>query len=234
MNSASWCGIPASFGSRSAARKRCLVTVFLSLALFALCGPAFGQSDAITVTVSRNVDLSPDAIYFSMAVMTDPDVSLDQVLGAIQGLEVSAQNLTSVTLQQYGPSAAQTRLAYAFDLSVAFSKFKETKDKVAAVRRAMAESTPPMELQVYGMAVSPSETSRDQARQGLLAPLFGDARTRADQLAKAAGITLGGIVGVTEAWANASAYPSYIPMAGPVGPTTLKTAFSLTIRFAVK
>ncbi|HWQ52956.1 MAG TPA: SIMPL domain-containing protein [Bryobacteraceae bacterium] len=202
--------------------------------LFALCGPVFGQSDAITVTVSRNVDLPPDGIYFSLAVATDPDLSLDQVLQASQALGLSAQNLTSVTLQQYGPSSSQTRLAYAFDLTVPFSSFKETNDKLAAVRRTMAANTPPMDLQVYSIAVSPSETARDQARQGLLSSLFENARQRADQLAKAAEVTLGGIVGVSEAWANAGGYPYYGPFGGPIGPTTLKTAFSLTVRYAVK
>jgi hypothetical protein len=83
------------------------------------------------------------------------------------------------------------------------------------------------------MAVAPGEPAREQERQRLLTPLFEDARARADQLAKAAGVTLGGVVGVTEAWAPSGGYPSYGPY-GPVGPTTLKTAFSMTIRYAVK
>lgn len=218
----------------SRASKRSLVTASLSVVLLALCMPVFGQSDAIVVTVSRNVDLSPDAIYFSLAVVTDPDITVDQVLQASQTLGLTAQNLTSVNLQQYGPSAGQARLAYAFDLSVPYSKFKETNDKLATVRRTMAANTPAMDLQVYAIAVSPSDAARDQARQALLSPLFEDARVRADQLAKAAGMSLGSVVGVSEAWAaSTSGYPYYGP-SGPIGPNTLKTAFSLTVRYALK
>lgn len=199
-----------------------------------LCSAVFAQTDAITVTVSRNVDLPPDAVFISMAVATESDVSLDQVLQATQGLGLTAANLSSVNLQQYGPSPAQTRLAYAFDLSVPFLKLKETNDKLAAARRTMAANTPPMELQVYAMTVTPGEDGREQARQRLLAPLFEDARVRADQLAKAAGVTLGSVVGVTEAWApNISGPPFYGP-GGPIGPAALKTALTLTVRYALK
>ena len=206
---------------------------FLCLVPLSFCGPAFAQSDAISVTVSRNVDLAPDAVYFSLAIATDPEITLEKVLQAGQALGITAQNLTSVAFQQYGPSPTQARLAYAFDLSVAFDRFKETNDKLGAVRRTMAADTPAMELQIYSIAVSPSESARDQARQRLLAPLVEDARVRADQLAKAAGVTLGGIVGLAEAWANTGGGPYYGP-AGPIGPSTLKTAFSLTVRYGVK
>jgi uncharacterized protein YggE len=206
---------------------------YLPAVALLLCAPAFAESDAIAVTVSRNVDLPPDAVYYSMAIAAEPDTTLEQVLQATQDLGLSAQNLMSLNLQQYGPSPSQTRLAYAFDLSVPFSRFRETNDKIAAVRRSMAAATPAMELQVFTMAVAPGETAREQARQRLLVPLFEDARLRAEQLAKAASVTLGGVVGVSEAWAPTGAYPGYGPY-GPVGPSTLKTAFSMTVRYAVK
>ena len=202
--------------------------------LLALCSPAFGQSDAITVTVSRNVDLSPDQIYFSFAIVADPDVSLDQILQASEPLGLTAKNLLSINLQQYGPSPSQVRLAYAFDFTTEMAKFKETNEKLATVRRTMAANTPSMDLQVYAIAISPSESARDQARQGLLSPLFSDAKQRAGQLAQAAGVTLGAIVGVTEAWASNVSSSPYYGIYGPVGPSTLKTAFSLTVRYAVK
>jgi hypothetical protein len=168
----------------------------------------------------------------TLAIVTETEVTLDQVLQASQALGLTSQNLTSVNVQQYGPSPSQTRIAYAFDLTVEFSKFKETNDKLASVRRTLAANTPAMELQVYGVAVTPGETARDQARQRLLAPLFEDAKRRANELATAAGVTLGGVVGVAEGWANVIGNPYYGP-SGPIGPTTLKTAFSLTVRYAV-
>jgi hypothetical protein len=200
----------------------------------ALCGTIYAQSDGIAVTVSQNVDLPPDSIYFALAIVTETDASLDEVLAASQNLGLTAQGLASVTMQQYGPGVGQTRLAYAFNLAVAYNKFKETNDKLAAVRRTMAAATPPMDLQVYGISVGPNDAARDQARLTLLSPLFDDARKRADQLARAAGVTVGAVLGVSEAWSSSGGYPAYLPYGGPVGPTTLKTGFILTVRYAVK
>jgi hypothetical protein len=53
---------------------RCLMMV-----VGVACAPAVAQTDAMVVTVSRNVDLVPDAVYITMAVVTDSDVSLEQV-----------------------------------------------------------------------------------------------------------------------------------------------------------
>ena len=199
-----------------------------------VCVPAYAESDAIAVTVTRNVDLPPDSIYMSMAIVTEQDVTLDQVLQASQALGLTAQNLVSFNLQQYGPSPSQNRLAYAFDLSVPFSKLKETSDKLASVRRTMAANSPAMELQLYSMAVASGASARDQARDGLLAPLFQEARTRADQLAKAAGVTLGNVVAVSEGWAPAGSGNPYYGPTGPIGPSTLKTALTLNVSYAVK
>jgi uncharacterized protein YggE len=206
----------------------------VGIALLAFCTPVFAESDAIAVTVSRNVDLSPDTLYISLSIATDPDVSLDQVLQAAEGLGLSARNLLGVNFQQFGPSPTQVRLGYNFDLSVAFGRSKETTDKLSALRRTLAAATPAMELQIFGMSVSAEDTSRQQARQRLLAPLFEEARARADELSKAAGVSLGSVVGVSEAWAPSGAGgPAFGPF-GPFGPSTLKTAFSLSVRYAVK
>ncbi len=204
----------------------------LLVALSGLCAPLFAQSDGVTVTVSRNANLNADEVYFAVAVVTDPGASLDDVLKAAQGTDISAQGLMSINLQQYGPAPNQYRLAYAFGFTVAFSKYKDTNDKLSTARRTMATLDPPMDLQIYGIGISPSETSRVQARQQLLAPLLSDARARANEVAQAAGVTLGNVVSVTEAWAVSTS--AYYGMYGPIGPSTLNTPFSLTVRFAVK
>src|SRR5689334_8740006 len=123
------CSIPAN---QTTCRRPRLGAAVLGLALMAtLCGSALAQSDGIAINISRNVDLPPDSIYFALAIVTDPDISLDEVLTASQSLGLTAQSLSSVSLQQYGPSVGQTRLAYAFNLQVAYAKFKDTNDKLA-------------------------------------------------------------------------------------------------------
>jgi hypothetical protein len=65
--------------NQSRYRRRRPPALTLCIGLVALCGSVFAQSDAITVTVTLNVDLPPDAIYFALAIVTDPDTSLDEV-----------------------------------------------------------------------------------------------------------------------------------------------------------
>lgn len=199
-----------------------------------LAVPMFAQTDAIAVTATRNIDLSPDQITFSLAVVTDPTVSLDQVLEATQPIGLDSSKLSTINLvPSYGPGSPRPTLNYVFTLNVAFGKFSEMNDKLATVRRALADKTPSMDLQVYGVAISPSDASLDQARQSLMPQLIADARRRGDLLAKAAGVTLGGVIGVTELIGAAEGGIYYGPF-GPTGPSTLHTTYAISVRFAVK
>ena len=79
---------------------------FRLLLLLTLCGPAFAQTDAITVTASRTIDLSPDQIVFTLAVITEPTVTLNQVLEATQSIGLDASKLSTINVQQsYGPGS---------------------------------------------------------------------------------------------------------------------------------
>ena len=206
----------------------------LVLAMIALCAPAVAQSD-IVATVSRTVELAPDQITFFLAIMTDPDVTLDQVLQASQPLGLTARDLLGISSQQFGPGPSQTRLAYTFEYEAQFSKFKEANDKMASLRRTLAANTPAMEVQVYSISVSPADAAVDQARQGAMTQLFADAKQRADQMAKAGGVSIGSVVGVSEGVSNAANQNGYFygPY-GPIGPGTLRTTFTLTVRYAIK
>jgi uncharacterized protein YggE len=205
----------------------------LWMAMLALCSPALAQSDAISTTVMRTVDLAPDRITFSLAIMTDTDVSLEQVLQAAQSLGLVTADLRGISSQQFGPGPNQTRLAYSFEFTAEFSKFKEINDKLAVLRRTLAANASAMEVQIFGITVSPSDGALDQARQGLLAQLFADSRQRAEQLAKAGGVSVGSIVGVSDGFSSAVSGAYYGPY-GPSGPVSLRTTFSLTVRYSVK
>jgi Protein of unknown function (DUF541) len=207
---------------------------FRLLLLLTLCGPAFAQTDAITVTASRTIDLSPDQIVFTLAVITEPTVTLNQVLEATQSIGLDASKLSTINVQQsYGPGSPRPTLSYVFFLSTTLAKFSETNDKVTSLRRALADQAPPMDAQMYGITVAPSDGSLDQARQALMPQLVSDARRRGDLLARAAGVTLGAITGVTELVGPELSSAYYGPY-GPAGPSTLHSTYSLSVRFAVK
>ena len=202
------------------------------LAVVILCTPVFAQTDAIVVTATRSVTLAPDQVSYTLAILTDSNVSLTQVLQASQSLSLAATDLLSINSQQFGPSPNQTQLVYVFFAVVPFSRFGETNEKIAALRRSLGTNTPPMDLQIYSIVASPSPASRQQAGQDLLTPLFAEAKQRAGQLAAVAGVTLGGVVGVTDLGETPGGviYGPY----GPSGPGGVRTTFSLSVRYAVK
>jgi hypothetical protein len=204
----------------------------VALALLLLCAPVFGQTDAIAVTVSQTVALSPDEITFTLGVLTDLDVSLDQVLQAVQPLGLAASDLLSLNTQQYGPNPSQTQRVYVFGFTTAYSKFTEANGKISALRRTLSTNTPAMDLQLYSLSIAPSSASREQARQAALSQLFADAKQRASSLAAAAGVSLGAIVGVSDGESSPTV-PLYGPY-GPVAPGPLRTTFSISVRYAVK
>ena len=200
-----------------------------SITLILLSSPLlFGQADAISVVTGRTVDLAPGEVTFMFGVFVNSDVSLDQVLEATKSLELTSGNLGGVSSQQFGPGPDQIRLVYQFSLTTEFSKFRETSDKLAALRRSLVVATPAMELQTMSIAISPSEASREQARRRVLPQLIADARQRGEELAQAAGLTLGRILGLSEA----SSVP--VGYVGPYAPSSLRTTFSLAVRFAVE
>lgn len=201
---------------------RSMTLVLLSLT------PLFGQADAIAVVAGRTVDLAPGEVTFMFGVIASSDISLDQVLEATKSLELTSRHLMGVSSQQFGPGPDQVRLVYQFSLTTEFSRFRETNDKLAALRRSLVVSTPAMELQTLSIAISPTEASREQARQRLVPQLIADARQRGEELAQAAGLSLGRILGLSEA---STAPIGYI---GPYGPSSLRTTFSLSVRFAVQ
>lgn len=196
----------------------------------------YGQTDALSVTGIKSVDLTPDEVTFNVVVLSDQDATLDQVLEAIKDSGVTARDLGGVGSSQFGPSPTQSRLVYQFTLVRPLAQFKDTLDKFTAARRSLLANNSTMELQTNVVSIQASDAAREQGRQQATADLIADARKRADALAKAAGVTLGSIVGINEP-VLAGAGPNNPPIFGPFGPvgqSGVKTTFSMPVRFAIK
>lgn len=197
----------------------------------------YGQTDALSVTATKTVDLAPDEVTFSVVALVDQDTTLDQVLQMVKDTGTAAKDLGGIGSSQFGPSPNQTRLVYQFTLTTPLAKFKDTLDRFAAVRRSLAASSSTAELQTNAVAIAPAEATREQARLQTTPDLIADARKKADALAKAAGLTLGPIVGIGEATsASGSQFgiPVYGPYYGPVGQAGLRTTFAMPVRFSIK
>ena len=203
---------------------RCMAGAFFAVALFA-------QDNSINVIASKTVDLPTEEVSFSLTLTGDQGTTLEQAVQILKDTGVTEKNLVGVQLQPYGPQPNQTRIAYQFLLAAPFSKYKETMDKLQAARRLIAVDSPTMDLMILTAQLGSTEATRERARVSALPDLIADARAKADQLAKAAGLTLGPIIGLSDSTISAgfisSGYPYYAP-----GPT--RVAFTLAVRFSVK
>jgi len=195
-------------------------------------GLLYAQADAINVTATKTVDLPPEEVTFNIAVVADQDTTLDQVLQAVKESGIATKDLTGIGTQQFGPSPNQIRLAFQFALTVPFSKFKDTLDKFAAVRRSLVASGSSMELQTYFMTIAATDATREQARQRAIPDLIEDARKKGELLASAAGLSLGSIQGISDFSSTTGTFVGG-PF-GPFGPAILKTVFVLSVRFGIR
>ena len=82
----------------------------LSFLLFAAL--LYGQGDALSVTATKTVDLTPEEVTFSVVVLADQDATLDQVLAVLKDSGITSKNLGGVGSSQFGPGPNQTRLVY--------------------------------------------------------------------------------------------------------------------------
>ena len=170
----------------------------------------FGQisNNTVTVTASQASAVAPDLVVFSVAVGSGFDKSLNDVVAAVSGLGLSAANLVGVGVQQQplavdpppgvggavpGLVVLPLPLQWQFQLIVPFAKMKDTTAALAALQQSFGQNNSGLSLtyQVSGTQFSA------QSPDCNLANLVGQARTMAQQITTAAGITPGAIVGLT-------------------------------------
>ena len=191
---------------------------------------AFAQTDGITVSASKTVELPPDETTFQIGVQAESDVGLDKVLEVLQPLGIAAKDLVSISSQQFGPGPNQTRLMYQFSFTAPFAKFKETQEGISSTWRSVLAAN--MDLQTFGIQVASGEAAREAARQRLLPELLADARKKADALAKIAGATTGKILGMGEFAALGGSFAG--SFGGFFGPSSLRVTFQLSVRYALQ
>ena len=162
-------------------------TFFLLLAGF-FCAFAQVDSNSVTVTVSRSVNLVPDETVFSVSVTSAYGASLDDILAALKGTGVTAAGFVSVS-DGYNYLNQPPTLVWTFSLSAPLSKLKDT---VAALTRAQQSQPAKGGLAISFYVSSTRVSARGQQTQGCVAAdLVSDARARAQTTAAATGRILG-------------------------------------------
>jgi hypothetical protein len=188
----------------------------LILALVLSGSLAFGQidSNAVTVTASRNATLQPDTVLFDVTVATGFNAGLDDVIAALAGSGITAANFTNVSSQQFiqdfnpGVVAPQPMLQWTFVLPVPLSKLKDTSTALSNLQQSIAKKNAGLAMSffVQGTQVSPQ---LQQSQPCVVSDLLTDARAQAQKLADAAGLTLGQLLALSSATSSTTVSSSF-------------------------
>ncbi len=156
--------------------------------LIAASVPAWGQlqTDTITITANREVNLQPDQIVFSLQLQAPEAASLDDVLAQVAGVGITAANLVSVF------SLGDKALAWTFNLPALVSQASAT---TASLLKLAQQSKQPLTFSVLGTQVSQALQQSQPCSQ---ASLVSDARAQAQNLAAAAGFSVGPVLAVSD------------------------------------
>jgi uncharacterized protein YggE len=176
---------------------------------------AFAQldSNSITVSASRSANLQPDQALFGVFVQSDLNTSLNDVLAALQGSGITSANFTGVSsysLNWNGATLPRT-IQWAFGFPVPLTKTKDTVAALTALQQNIAQNNKSLALSfsIQGTQVS---QQLQQSQTCSIADLLSDARSQAQKLADAGGVTLGTILAMSSptssvATAARQAYP---------------------------
>ena len=203
---------------------------------------AFAQldSNSVTVTASRNTSLQADQVVFGVFVDSGLNSTLDDILAAVRGAGITAANFAGVSMSAApiftGPSPVPQApmLEWAFGLAVPFSKMKDTVTLLAGLQQSIPQKSNGLTLffQVQGTQIS---QQLQQSQTCVLTDLISDARSQAQKLGDAAGLSVGTILAVSSFTATTT--PGPIPVSrfsstnaafGSFGP-----ACSVTVKFAL-
>jgi len=173
-----------------------LVTLFILSA----CA-AFAQvTDGLSTSVTRTVTLTADQADFSIAAGAGLDTNQQQIAQIFANAGISGLSNAGTALSQNydystNPPGTQTLVLYQFTFSVPAAGLKDAAKIMETLRTKPPDLLKSLQ---YSAALNASQATVDAMRQTLLPQLFADAQKKAQTLAAAAGLKLGGIKGVSE------------------------------------
>ena len=202
---------------------------------------AFGQaaSDGISASASRTVTFAPDEAAFVLTVTTTLDLSQQQVMDALANAGIPAGDLAALGTApdySYPQLPPTTGLAYGFTFTVPIARMKTTLQQLTALRRNPPEGF----LSVaFSASAGASQAAIEQAHQRVIPQLIAEARKKAEFLASAAGLKLGGVQALSE-----GGYGAYgLPVAGsfsgfllgvPSSGGGVQATFSVSVKFGAQ
>lgn len=200
----------------------------LAIAFVVCTSVAYAQldSNSVTVTAFRNVNLQPDQIIFSVRVNSGLNTSLDEIIAVLQGSGIGIANFSSVSTGNsftfnLPPPGAQPEpmLEWDFVLPVPLSKMKDTTTTLSNLQQTITQRNKGLTLWFY---VQGSQVSLQlqQSQSCPIADLLADARAQAQKLANASGQNVGNVLAMSSSIATTVSngvalagfpYSSYLP-----------------------
>ena len=209
---------------------------FVLLLAFGLLAFAQLDSNSITVTASRTATLQPDQALFVVTVQSDLNTLLNDVIAALQGLGITAGNFAGVSSYANAislPSLSQT-IQWTFNLPVALTKTKDTIATLTAVQKTIAQNNKSLSLSfsIQGTQVS---QQLQQSQTCSVPDLLSDARSQAQTLAAAGGVTLGAILAMSSPASSSGVVSgqALAVYAANFDPYSAPTPCTMTVKFAV-
>lgn len=144
------------------------------------------ETDTITIEASRQVNLQPDQIVFSVQVLAPKTAGLDEVLAKVAGTGIAAADLTSVY------NSSNDNFSWVFSLPVPVSQAGAT---ATVLTRLQQQSQRTVQFYAQETRVSPALQQSQGCSQ---ANLVSDARTQAQNLAAATGFSVGPVLAVSD------------------------------------
>jgi len=186
--------------------------------------------NSVTVTASRTSTLQPDQMVFAIFVNSPLNTTRDNVLSALQGAGITLANFSGVSSQQQPGTA----LVWSFGLAVPIANTKSAVAQLNSLQQAMAQlkNGLSMSFSVQGTQVS---QQLQQAQACSISDLLSDARSQAQQMALAGGVSLGSILAISTSIStpvpgdDALSAARYNALSGYSNPP----ACSLTVKFAL-
>jgi hypothetical protein len=165
---------------------------------------AFAQTTdgGVATSVSRTITVTADEADFSIAAGAALDTTQQQIAqifldAGVSGLTHAGTSLGQSYDYSTSPATVQTQVQYLFTFSTPAAGFKDVAKIMETVR-----TKPPALLKSfqYSAALNASQATIDAMRQTTLPLLIADAQKKAQGLATAAGLKLGGIRSVSDSY----------------------------------
>jgi uncharacterized protein YggE len=168
---------------------------FLLPLLLLVTAPVFGQLTPHTITISATSStyLQPDSVVFGLSVTAGPATTLDQIVASLSSLGVTSSSLTSVNNTSDPPN-----LQWNFNLAEPLASLTATIGTLTKLEQTITQNNSGLTLSfsVEGTQVS---QQLQQSQTCSNANLIADATAQAQQLATAAGLTLGPVLQLSNA-----------------------------------